>query len=332
MVKKIPLPRGASVEKLLNAKPIVKVEKLTEEKIKTLTSSENEDEEVSSTGSSALFDFNYRVKLNKKQRHKSMIDLPAIKEVIRSDTDTLTDASVKEAVPRPKTPATHKPFAKQFKLKLLGSKSVPRKRSTSESDPEGVAAKKPCPATDQPPSKTRVSLFPSQDEENTCPNSPRKASIEPIVIESTQELIPDPSPAKLKLFSHSQPTVFPPTPPSSSSASDGSIVLGSKTTASQGPNQQKTLNSFFKKSPPIEDGIGSACVDSERAGESTQGSAIATTTMTTGKSSCGSSNNSSKVGKSAKKSLAARTPKTAKKKMVEMDRSQRNLLDYFNRC
>lgn len=141
VIKKIPLPQGISVDKLLRAKPVVKLEKLSSEKIKSLTSSENEDEEASSAGSSTVFDFNYRVKLNKKQRRKSMVELQSIKEVIRSDTDTLTDASAGQEIVRPNTPAK-KSFAKQFKLKLLGSKTVPRKRSTSESDPEHVPAKK----------------------------------------------------------------------------------------------------------------------------------------------------------------------------------------------
>ncbi|XP_062564319.1 pineapple eye protein-like [Armigeres subalbatus] len=313
IVKNTPLPRGTSVEKLLYAKPIVRVEKLTEEKIKSLSSSEHdEDEEVSSTGSSAVFDFNYRVKQNKKQRHRSMIELPTIKEVIRSDTDTLTDASVgggKESVPRPETPVTNKTFMKQFKLKLLGSKSVSRKRSTSESEPDVVAAKKPCPTVDQQPSKTRVSLFPSYDEENTCPNSPRKASSEPISLDYTQEQqqqTTDPSPVKQKFSNRSLPVVFPPTPPKSSPSS------GSKTTSSHAAasaQQQKTLNAFFKTSPPVEADKANAVT----AGESSQSSAIASS------------------GKQVAKS--AKTPKTtARKKFVELDRNQRNLLDYFNRC
>lgn len=308
IVKNTTLPSGTSVEKLLSAKPVVKVEKLTEDKIKSLSSSEHEEnEEVSSTGSSAVFDFNYRVKQN-KQRHKSMIEFSSIKEVIRSDTDTLTDASVgggMEAVPRPKTPATDVAFAKQFKLKLLGSKTVSRKRSTSESDPEVIAAKKPCPTIDQPSSKTRVALFPSQDEENTCPNSPRKASIEPISHDLTQEQQHEPSPVKQKVFNRSQPTVFPPTPPKSSPSS------ASKTSSSHGSSvqQQRTLNAFFKTSPPVE----AAKVDAVYAGESSQSSAI---------------------GSSGKKSAkSVKTPKTAaRKKFVELDRNQRNLLDYFNRC
>lgn len=332
LVQKIPLPRGASVEKLINAKPVVKVEKLSEEKIKTLASSENEDEEVSSTGSSAVFDFNYRVKLNRKQRHKSMIEIPAIKEAIRSDTDTLTDASVggKEAISRPKTPASQKPFAKQFKLKLLGSKSGPRKRSTSESDPDVIAAKKPCSTMDLPPSKSRISLFPSQDEENTCPNSPRKASIEPIAFESAQESqkIPAPSPVKMKLSNHNQPSiVFPPTPPTSTGESTKS--------ASHISHQQKTLNAFFKINSPVEDASGDVVVGPEAAavGQSSQSSAIGGTATERNCSSSSSGGNSAKIGKSVKKSAATKTPKSApRKKLIQMDRSQRNLLDYFNRC
>lgn len=343
LVAKIPLPRGASVEKLLNAKAIVKVEKLTEEIIKTLTSSENEDEEeaeVSSTGSSAVFDFNYRVQLNKKQRHKAMMmELPALKEAIRSDTDTLTDASVgggcggKEEIARPKTPAS-KPFAKQFKLKLIGSKSVPRKRSdTSESDPEAVAAKKPCPTTDQPPSKSRISLFPSQDEENTCPNSPRKVSIEPIAQEPGK--VHDPSPVKLKLFNRDQPsTVFPPTPPKSASTTKAD---GSKTAfASQGTNQQqqKTLNAFFKINSPVEDAASDvATAGSEGPLDCSQSQSSAIATSAERSSSSNNNSSSSKIGKGAKnRSVASKTPKSVRKKVVQMDRSQRNLLDYFNRC
>lgn len=310
VVKKIPLPQGICVEKLLLAKPVVKIEKLSSEKIKTLTSSENE-EDASSAGSSTIFDFNYRVKLNKKQRRKSMVELQSIKEVIRSDTDTLTDASVGQEILRPNTPAK-KSFAKQFKLKLLGSKTVPRKRSTSESDPEQVITKKLRPSLDQelPVSKSRVALFSSNDEENTCPNSPMKVSEEPtiVVIENSVSPIPS-SPIAPEMVQH-QP-VFPPTPPRSSSDSNCKPSGGSGT-----HQQQKTLNSFFRKTPPEEECSAASASD----GLSKSNSESAKVARTT------------KPPKSGKKSITAKTPKSMRKKLVELDRSQRNLLDYFNRC
>lgn len=133
-MKKFPLSND-SIDKLLNARLIIMLDKLSEEQIKTLAFSENDD--TSSTASSAaLFDFNYRMKLNKKQRRRSYAGFQSVKEAIRSDTETLTDCSCID-IARTKTSA--RSFSKQFKLKPLGPKSSSKKcpeRTSSASDTE----------------------------------------------------------------------------------------------------------------------------------------------------------------------------------------------------
>ncbi|XP_058825316.1 uncharacterized protein LOC131685532 isoform X2 [Topomyia yanbarensis] len=299
MVKKIPLQQGVNVEKLLTLKPVVRLRKLSEDEIKTMTSSENEE---------TTFDFNYRVKQNKNQRRRTMTDLQSIKDIIRSDTDTLTDASGGQEVRDSKTPS-HKSFAKQFKLKLLGSKSASRKRigSSSESEQEQPAKKLCSPLVGQSQSKTRISLFPSEDSENTCPNSPQKVSVEP-----TSEPKPN-SPLKLEtLASHVL------SPPPTKKSGDGETA-NANSAHKPAVQYQKTLISFFIKSPPLSDGIPLVANDS--CGSS-GGGGVGVGDCSSAISSLGSS------CKSAKKTSG----NAQRKKLVELDRSQKNLLDYFNRC
>ncbi|XP_058452843.1 uncharacterized protein LOC131431254 isoform X2 [Malaya genurostris] len=293
IVMKLSLEQGVSIDKLLIMKPVVRLRKLSEDEIKTMTSSESEE---------MKFDFNYRVKLNKNQRRRTMTDLQTIKDIIRSDTDTLTDSSVGQETTEAKTPS-HKSFAKRFQLKLFGSKSTGRKRinhSSSESDQEQPAKKLCHPHVPQSKSKSRISLFPTaENSENTCPNSPQKVSVEP----NDSESKPPAMVAKLR-----SPPVISPSTDSTSAVS----IISHKAPVIQ---HQKTLISFFKKTSPSTTTTTGSTLDHNDSTVSGSGGSSAITPV-------GSS------GKSAKK-----TPASAqRKKLVELDRSQKNLLDYFNRC
>lgn len=304
LIRKLPLRREAR-DKLLNDRVVIALEKLTADQIRQLSKPPPKTQThlpSSQSSEDAKFDFNYRAKMNKEKRRKSVADLGFLRQVIRSDTDTLTTTDDNQQVEGAakkdaRTPSrkTGGSFAKQFKQRLgavggaktVGSASRKRIISSSESDPEGVPVKKACPASapSHNKSKSRISLFPPDDSENTCPNSPRKqTSVVPTATES------DPSVAMAAIAS-------PPAPvePKSGDPKPGSTAK----------KNQTTLNSFFKKSPE------------EPSGGS--GSSLA-----------------SAIPTSAGESKSARTTKHsaggARKKLVELDRSQRNLLDFFNRC
>ncbi|XP_053697285.1 uncharacterized protein LOC128744361 [Sabethes cyaneus] len=298
LLKRVPLQK-ASVDKLIKLKPVVQLRRLSEDQIKVLSFAAVEEE---------TFDFTYRVKLNKTQRRKTMTDLQqSIKDAIRSDTDTLTDGSASRAN-EPAERASQR-FSKKYKLKLLLPKSVPQKRvvvsNSSESDPE-VPAKKLCtPQGTQ--NKSRITLLSSDNSENTCPNSPQKVSPADPIVSAVK-----PSPDKLHATVASpvfSPTTTPKTerkvrkePPSN----------GQKTTTG---SHQKTLTSFFKISPPVSNEVSSAATGS---------SAISCSTATPSSSS----SSSSVAGKSTKITPAS----ASRKKLAELDRGQKNLLDFFNRC
>ncbi|XP_055549203.1 serine-rich adhesin for platelets-like isoform X2 [Wyeomyia smithii] len=285
LLKIIPL-KEASVEKLIKLKPIVQLPKLSEDQIRMMSSAEAE---------AATFDFNYRVRLNKTQRRKTMTDLQqSIKDAIRSDTDTLTDGSASLEKKPTKTPK--KTFSKPFKLKLLLSKSASQKRvvSTSSESDLDVPAKKLC--------SSRIELFPPDNSENTCPNSPKKtASKEESIVSMIK-----PSPAKLQATNAS---LFSPVSTPKTECKEKKLSTAQRTVGSN----QKTLTSFFKISPPISHEVGSA----------TGCSAILSSPALSTPSS-----SSAAAGKSTKSMSAS----GSRKKLAEVDRSQKNLLDFFNRC
>ncbi|XP_055639930.1 dentin sialophosphoprotein-like [Toxorhynchites rutilus septentrionalis] len=304
LLKKIPLSDDG-IDKLLNARLIVMLEKLSEEQIRTLTS--EIDDGASTASSTAVFDFNYRMKLNKKQRRRSFAGLQSVKEAIRSDTETLTDCSGLDII-RTKTSAS-KSFSKRFKLKPLGLKSSAKKSvepATAISDTQ-LPTEKVCPDMKSHPSS--VPVFLPSDDENTCPNSPLKSSVE-----AQTETQQAPSSLKLKpLFS-----MFSPSPSTVTSNQQCTTITGGSTNGRTNErNYQTTLNSFFKKSPPSDENEKTVSPNVPNS------SAI---TSADGSSGGGGD------GISDKKKMVKTTPSSARKKLVEMDRSQRNLLDFFNRC
>ena len=130
---------------------------------------------------------------------------------------------------------------------------------------------------------------------------------------------------KLKLLNRDQPsTVFPPTPPKSASTTkpDGSKTIASQGTNQQQQHQQKTLNAFFKINSPVEEAasdVATAGSEGPRDSSQSQSSAIAE------RSSSSNNNSSSKVGKGAKnRSVASKTPKSVRKKVVQMVRVARH--------
>uniref|UniRef100_A0A1Q3EXY7 Putative g2/m phase-specific e3 ubiquitin-protein ligase n=1 Tax=Culex tarsalis TaxID=7177 RepID=A0A1Q3EXY7_CULTA len=301
LIRKLPLRREAR-EKLIHGRIVIALEKLTADKIRQLSrppkkapiplpSSQSSEE-------AAKFDFNYRAKMNKRRR-KSVADLSFLRQVIRSDTDALTTTDDNQQKEDARTPSRKTGFGKQFKLRLAvgGGAKTPasRKRvvSSSESDPEAgaVPAKKSCPASApvlNNKSKSRVSLFPPDNSENTCPNSPHKLTSGAATTTTSES---DPSPVMMATIAS------PPAPPVERKGGEP------KSTTKK---CQTTLNSFFKKSPEEPSGASSG-------------------------SGGGGTNPSSAYGesKSARKKHSAGG---SRKKLVELDRSQRNLLDFFNRC
>ncbi|XP_055614679.1 pineapple eye protein-like isoform X2 [Uranotaenia lowii] len=295
LVKKLALD-DLACKKLLQLKPVIKLEKLTKDQIKKASTPceapplVEKEEPPSSTCSSPIFDFNYRAQLNKKIRRRSISALRAIQDVIRSDTDTLTEGDCCSV--EGDHDMTQAKRAKYTKLKLI-SDALKRKLSTSESEVV-LPTKKACFPT---PEKCRKTFIASENSENACPNSPLKTgggggSTTGNNVAETQKT------AVLQ------------------KASGEIIELGGGHKF-----QQLTLNRFFNKPSEsvevVSPNVDSGCPSKEN--NNNKDSAISASRKKSGK-------------RSSRKKFAGQTPGKNRKSQIEVDRSQRNLLDYFNRC
>lgn len=126
-----------------------------------------------------------------------------------------------------------------------------------------------------PPQENRIALLPSDDSENTCPNSPRKiAPKEEPVVSAVKA-----SPAKL----HATTTASP-ISPASTPKNEGKkkkVPSVQKTIGSH----QKTLTSFFKISPPAQSQMSFAAGNSAISPSSSTPAALSSSSSAAGKSS-----------------------------------------------